>query len=128
MLIEHVDASVVIEGPMMTQQQQAGDGSEAKPKQASKAKGGRNQGHDKKNTLRGDIEESGHHVHVCATEDQGDHCVKTTEAIADCVGREHNKAMRSPVKDEIEAPPQEPEEPKRMRRCQPIRWRSTRKN
>lgn len=89
----------------MTQEEQ---GSEAKPKQATN----KNRfDRSKKTTLRGDIEELGNHVYLYGTRDQGDQCVKTTEAIADYVGREYNKSMRVLVKDRVESPPKEPDEP-----------------
>ena len=83
-----------------------GDGNGAKPKK-------KNQQHhfEKKKTLRGDIEELGHHVCVYGSRDQGDQYVRTTEVIADYVGREYNKAMRVLVKEKVESLPEEPEEP-----------------
>ena len=44
--------------------------------------------------------------------DQADMYIKTTEAIAEFVGKEHDKAMKVLVKELQETVPVEPEEPK----------------
>ena len=46
-----------------------------------------------KKSLRGDIEELGGNVYTYGRRDQGDYYIKTTEAIAEYVGREYSKEM-----------------------------------
>ena len=62
--------------------------------------------------FKGDIEELGNHVYAYGTRDQGNEYIKTTEAIAEYVGREYSKEMRILVKDLDESIPEEPKEPK----------------
>ena len=64
-----------------------------------------------KNNLRGDIEELGGNVYTYGRRDQGDYYIKTTEAIAEYVGREYSKEMRLLVKDKMETTFTEPVEP-----------------
>ena len=66
---------------------------------------------NKQKNIRGDIGELGHHVYVYGSKNQGDTYLKTTEAIAEYVGREYNKFMRTLVKMSIETVPTEPDEP-----------------
>jgi hypothetical protein len=47
-----------------------------------------------KNSLQGNIAELGNNVYQYRTRDQGDRFTRTTEAIADYVGREYSKEMR----------------------------------
>jgi hypothetical protein len=62
-----------------------------------------------KNSLRGNIAELGNNVYQqYGTRDQGDRFSRTTEAIADYVGREHSKEMRLLVKNQKENKPKEP--------------------
>jgi hypothetical protein len=52
-----------------------------------------------KNSLQGNIAELGNNVYQYGTRDQGDRFTRTTEAIADYVGREYSKEMRLLVKN-----------------------------
>ena len=61
--------------------------------------------------LRGAIEELGSNVHCYGNQRQGEFCTKTTESIADYVGREHNEDMRKLVKDGKEITLIEPTDP-----------------
>jgi hypothetical protein len=61
-----------------------------------------------KNSLQGNIAELGNNVYQYKTQDQGDSFTRTTEAIADYVGREYSKEMRSLVKNQKENEPREP--------------------
>jgi hypothetical protein len=58
--------------------------------------------------LQGIIAELGNNVYQYVTQDQGDRFTRTTEAIADYVGREHSKEMRLLVKNQKENEPKEP--------------------
>jgi hypothetical protein len=58
--------------------------------------------------LQGNIAELGNNVHQYGTRDQGDRFTRTTEAIADYVGREYSKEMRLLVKNQKENEPKEP--------------------
>ena len=82
-------------------------------RQSTKSHKGSN-GPDKNNFkkgLRGNIAELGSHVYAYGHRDQGDQYIKTTEAIADYVGREYSKEMRVLVMNLQESEPQEPREP-----------------
>jgi hypothetical protein len=46
------------------------------------------------NSLQGNFAELGNNVYQYGTRDQGDRFTRTTEAIADYVGREYSKEMR----------------------------------
>ena len=46
-----------------------------------------------KKSLRGNIEELGGNVYTYGHRDQGDYYIKTTDAIAEYVGREYSKEM-----------------------------------
>jgi hypothetical protein len=62
-----------------------------------------------KNSLQGNIAELGNNVYQYGTQDQGDRFTRTTEAIADYIGREYsNKEMRLLVKKQKENEPKEP--------------------
>jgi hypothetical protein len=58
-----------------------------------------------KNSLQGNIAELGNNVYQYGTRDQGDRFTRTTEAIADYVGREYSKEMRLLVKNQKENEP-----------------------
>ena len=60
------------------------------------------------NSLQGNIAELGNNVYQYGTRDQGDRFTRTTEAIADYVGREYSKEMRLLVKNQKENEPKEP--------------------
>jgi hypothetical protein len=64
-----------------------------------------------KNSLQGNIAELGNNVYQYGTRDQGDRFTRTTEAIADYVGREYSKEMRLLVKNQMENEPKEPATP-----------------
>ncbi len=64
-----------------------------------------------KKPIKGDIEELGNFVYTYGSRDHCNKFWKTTDAIADYVGREYNKAMRVLVKNSKECPPEEPKEP-----------------
>jgi hypothetical protein len=53
-----------------------------------------------KNSLQGNIAELGNNIYQYGTQDQGDRFTRTTEAIADYVGREYSKEMRLLVKNQ----------------------------
>ncbi len=61
-----------------------------------------------KSSLQGNIAELGNNVYQYGTRDQGDRFTRTTEAIADYVGREYSKEMRLLVKNQKENEPKEP--------------------
>ena len=61
-----------------------------------------------KNSLQGNIAELGNKVYQYGTGDQGDRFTRTTEAIADYVGREYSKEMRLLVKNQKENEPKDP--------------------
>jgi hypothetical protein len=52
-----------------------------------------------KNSLQGNIAELGNNVYQYETLDQGEKFIRTTEAIADYVGREYSKETRALVKN-----------------------------
>jgi hypothetical protein len=58
--------------------------------------------------LQGNIAELGNNTYQYGTQDQGDRFTRTTEAIANCVGREYSKEMRLLVKNQKENEPKEP--------------------
>jgi hypothetical protein len=58
--------------------------------------------------LQGDIAELGNNIYQYGTQDQGDRFARTTEVIADNVGKEHSKEMRLLVKNQKENEPKEP--------------------
>jgi hypothetical protein len=64
-----------------------------------------------KNSLQGNIAELGNNVYQYGTRDQCDRFTRTTEAIADYVGREYSKEMRILVKNQMENEPKEPATP-----------------
>jgi hypothetical protein len=51
--------------------------------------------------LQGNLAELGNNVYQYGTQDQGDKFTRTTEAIADYVGRQYSKEMRLLVKEKI---------------------------
>jgi hypothetical protein len=61
--------------------------------------------------LQGNVAELGNNVYQYGTQDQGDRSTRTTEAIADYVGREYSKEMRLLVKNQEEIEPKEPVTP-----------------
>jgi hypothetical protein len=61
-----------------------------------------------KNSLQGNLAGLGNNVYQYGTRDQGDRLTRTTEAIADYVGREYSKEMRLLVKNQEENEPKEP--------------------
>jgi hypothetical protein len=63
---------------------------------------------NKKNSLQGNIAKLGNNVYQYGTQDQGDRLTRTTEAIANYVGREHSKEMQLLVKNQKENEPKEP--------------------
>lgn len=65
----------------------------------------------KKAPLRGNIEELGTNVCSYGNRNQAECCVKITEAVVDCVGRECSKEMRTLVKDVEKSTPQGPKQP-----------------
>ena len=91
------------EGSQWTQQ------SRGMSSKASKNRSAR--GTPKDCSLKGDIEELGGNVCMHGRRGQGDWCIKTTEAIAECVGRECSKEMRLLVKDKKETKFVEPRVP-----------------
>jgi hypothetical protein len=52
--------------------------------------------------------ELGNNIYQYGTQDQGDRFTRTTEAIADYVGREYTKEMRLLVKNQEEKNPKNP--------------------
>jgi hypothetical protein len=58
--------------------------------------------------LQGNIAELGNNVYQYGTRDQGDRFIRTTEVMADYVGREYSKEMRLLVKNQKENEPKEP--------------------
>jgi hypothetical protein len=58
--------------------------------------------------LQGIIAKLGNNVYQYGTQDQGDRLTRTTEAIANYVGREHSKEMQLLVKNQKENEPKEP--------------------
>jgi hypothetical protein len=63
---------------------------------------------NEKNSLQGNLAELGNNVYQYRNQDQGDRFTRTTEAIADCVGREYSEEMRLLVKNQEENEPKEP--------------------
>jgi hypothetical protein len=63
---------------------------------------------NKKNSLQGNLAELGNNVYQNGTRDQGDRFTKTTEAIANYVGREYRKEMIFLVKNQEENERKEP--------------------
>jgi hypothetical protein len=61
-----------------------------------------------KNSFQGNIAELGNNVYQYGTRDQGNRFTRTTEAIADYVGREYSKEVRLLVKNQKENEPKEP--------------------
>jgi hypothetical protein len=61
-----------------------------------------------KKSLQGNLAELGDNVYQYGTPDQGDRFTRTTEAIADYVGREYSKEMGLFVKSQEENEPKEP--------------------
>jgi hypothetical protein len=55
--------------------------------------------------LKGNIAELGNSIHQYGTRDQGDRFTRTTEAIADYVGREYSKEMRLLVRNQKKTNP-----------------------
>jgi hypothetical protein len=64
-----------------------------------------------KNRLQGNIAELGNNVYQYGTRDQGDRFTRTTEAIADYVGREYSKEKKLLAKNQKENKPKEPVRP-----------------
>jgi hypothetical protein len=62
--------------------------------------------HDK-NSLQGNIAELDNNIYQYGAQDQGDRFTRTTEAIADFVGREYSKEMRLLGKNQMETEPKE---------------------
>jgi hypothetical protein len=60
-----------------------------------------------KNSFQGNIAKLGNNVYQYGTWDQGDRFTRTTEAIADYVGREYSKEMRLLVKNQKENEPKD---------------------
>jgi hypothetical protein len=58
--------------------------------------------------LQGNLAEFGNSVYQYGTRDQSDRFTRTTEAIANYVGREYSKEMRLLVKNQEENEPKEP--------------------
>jgi hypothetical protein len=58
-------------------------------------------------SLQGNIAELGNNVYQHGAQDQGDRFTRTTEAIANYVGREYSKEMRLLVKNQKENKPKE---------------------
>ena len=71
-------------------------------------KRGAYRGINDKTSLQGNIAELGNDIYQYGTRDQGDSFTRTTEAIADYVGRGYSKEMRFLVKIEKENEPKEP--------------------
>jgi hypothetical protein len=61
-----------------------------------------------KNSLQGNIAELGNNVYQYGTRDQGDRFTRTTEVMADYVGREYSKERRLLVMSQKENKPEEP--------------------
>jgi hypothetical protein len=80
------------------------EGSNGSYKRGAYTRGNRNN----KNSLQGNIAELGNNVYQYETRDQGDRFTRTTEAIADYVGREYSEEMRLLVKNQKENEPKEP--------------------
>jgi hypothetical protein len=60
-----------------------------------------------KKSLQGNIAELGNNIYQHGTRDQGDRFTRTTEAIANYVGKEYSKEMRLLVKNQKENEPKE---------------------
>ena len=73
-----------------------------------------------KSSLQGNIAELGNNVYQYGTRDQGDRFTRTTEAIADYVGREYSKEMRLLVKNQKENEPKEPVMPDKEEATSPF--------
>jgi hypothetical protein len=63
--------------------------------------------------LQGNIAELGNNIYRYGTRDQGDRFTRTTEAMADYVGREYSKEMRLLVKNQKENEPDKPVMPEK---------------
>jgi hypothetical protein len=63
----------------------------------------------KVNSLQGNIAGLGSNVYQYGTQDEGDRFTRTTEAIANYVGREYSKEMRLLVENQKENKPKEPD-------------------
>ena len=90
------------------EQDKQGQESQQELKKEGKGKGFRS---NKKKLIQGDVSDLGHNVYLYGTKNQGNVYLKTTEAIAEYVGREYNKAMRVLVKNLKESTPVEPKQP-----------------
>ena len=90
------------------EQENKGQESQQELKKEGKGKGSRS---NKKKFIQGDVSELGNNVYLYGTKNQGNVYLKTTEAIAEYVGREYNKAMRILVKNLKESTPVEPKQP-----------------
>jgi len=77
-------------------------------KQSNNNKGANGPGKHSKNNLRGNVAKLGSSVYTYGYGDQGDSYIKTTEVIAEYVGREYSKKMQILVKDKKETMPVEP--------------------
>jgi hypothetical protein len=75
--------------------------------------------HDK-NSLQGNIAEAGNKVYEYGTRDQGDRFTRTTEVIADYVGREYSKEVTLLVKNQKENEPKEPVMPDKEEATSPF--------
>ena len=82
-----------------------------KGKEKAKASRHTKKNDDSKVELRGATQEPGNNVHCCINERQAEFHTKTTECIADCVGRECNEDMRKSVNDGKVLNLMEPREP-----------------
>ena len=66
---------------------------------------------DGKKKSSGDIEDLGNHVYLCGRQDHGEMFLKTTDAIAEYVGKMYSREMRWLVKYRKETEFSEPERP-----------------
>ena len=73
-----------------------------------------------KNSWQGNLAELGNNVYQYGTRDQGDRFTRTTEAIANYVGREYSKEMRLLVKNQQENEPKEPVIPDKVEAKSPF--------
>ena len=79
--------------------------------ESNNRRGAKGHGTRYKMNITGDIKELGNKVYTYGNRNQGDWYIKTTEAVAEYVGRVYNKEMRMLVKEKKESEPEEPEKP-----------------
>ena len=96
---------------MVEHQEETSQGSQARPRSTIGSKD-----RTKKNSEdspKGDVAELKNNVYIYGSAMAGDaYLIKTTDATAEYVGREHSKEMRQLVKNKVEGGPTEPKMPK----------------